>query len=329
MTDKDKIIEFDSVSLLNEIPHFSEKGITEFTLHDVSIANDKKVLSEIVKAFVSYAPDVFLSLRVSPSVLDVNFVRVLSNLYCSLEIPLEGTVKNGNLLFDKKLYSSKAKLLNDAGVVFGFDMSFACQPGDSFKAFRDRVNFALTLYPNHIDFAQLYEKKSAKSTGIYSSKDIDFSSGLAFALSTFYSAGRAVPWFNTVIKPLKIDASTFFLDFDEWQQCNNCSMFTEFNPENTDHKDIEKMQLAFLRQKYEEKNKLDYFDAVKDMVVLNGAFSRVAFENEESVVETSYNPDDILSPYALDLQSFVENVTYESCRVKVFAGLECPDYRIL
>ena len=329
MEDKSKTVEIDSASLLKEIPLFEQRGITEFNLHDKALSKDRKKLMEIIEAFARYAPNVFVSIKIDISAIDSKLVQVLSNIYCSLEIPLEGTVKNDVLLFDKKLYSSRAQLLNNAGIVFGFDAGYALQKGDSFKAFRDRISFAVSLYPNHIDFEQLLDDNLPKSTGVYSSKDIDFSRGLAFACSTFYSAGRAVPWFNTVIKPLKIDAATFFCDFEEWQQCNNCSWESGFNPEEALHKDIEQMQLLFLKQKYEEKNKASYLNAVNDLVKLNGAFSRVALEGEESVVETYYNPDDILSPYAMELSLFCENVTLESCSVKVFAGLDCPDYKIL
>ena len=329
MENTDRLLDFDSSSLIKEIPSFNEKGITEFTLHDDSLSKDRKGIEEIVRAFIKSAPDVFVSLRIDVSVLDQKLVGLLSSLYCSLDIPLEGTVKNGKLLFDKKLYSSRAQLLNNAGIVFGFDMGWAEQEGDSFKAFRDRLDFALTLYPNHIDFAQLRDGKPAKPTGLYSSKDIDFTRGMAFACQTFYTYGRAVPWFNTILKPLKIDASSFFADAEEWQQCNSCSFETGFDGEKAREIDIEKMLLMFLKQKYDEKNRSSLFEAVEDLVKLNGAFSRVALEGEESIVETHYNPDDILSPYALDLVKFCENVTLENCSVKVFEGEDSPDYRIL
>ena len=89
------------------------------------------------------------------------------------------------------------------------------------------------------------------------------------------------------------------------------------------------MQLAFIREKLEEKHKSMLFDAVSDIIRLNGAFSRVAAEGEESTIETSYNPDDLLSPFALDIARFCDGVTMEPCRVKVFAGEDSPDYRIL
>ncbi|HBB43348.1 MAG TPA: hypothetical protein DCZ74_07505 [Treponema sp.] len=315
---------------LKELPSFSKKGITEFALHDKKISSDKSALAEICRAVKKSAPDLFLTLQIAVSALDKNLVHLLQDIYCSIEIPLSGTEKGANLLFDKKIYSSKAQMLNTEGLVFGFDMAYGIQPGDSFKAFRDRLDFAVTLYPNHIDFAQLQGKMVLpRSTGIYSSKDLEFSREMAFACQTFYSAGRAVPWFNSVVKSLKISPTAFFADFSEWQRCNNCSLDSDFRPDDAKQIDVEKMQLNFLKQKYEEKHKSMLYDAAADMVRLNGAFSRMVAEGEESIVETRYNPDDILSPYSMDIARFAESATMESCRVKIFSTDEGPDYEII
>lgn len=347
---------FNTNKILDELPTFASRGITEFTVHDDAISGDKKSLLALMNAFASKAPDVFYTIPIQATVIDNAIVTAAQKLYCTLDIPLTGTVKGDALLFDKKLYSSKATMLNNAGLVFGFDMEWGKQTGDSYKAFRDRLDFAVSLYPNHIDFVQLeakllgddsnvsneneIAKKNTtisssnstlivKPTGIYSSKDLEFSRDCAFACEVFYSAGRAVPWFNSVIKPLKIAPSAFFADFAEWQQCSSCSFESGFNPEATKHSDIEKMQLVFLQQKYEEKHREQLWSAVQDLVKLNGAFSRVASDGEESVVETSYNPDDLLSPQSYDIASFCDNACLEECKVKVFAGEDSPDYKIL
>lgn len=89
------------------------------------------------------------------------------------------------------------------------------------------------------------------------------------------------------------------------------------------------MQLLFLKDKFEEKHKQSLLPVVNDIVMLNGAFSRVAAENEECVLETSYNPDELLSPYAMDIARFADSVCLEPCRVKVFAAADSPDYTVL
>ena len=266
----------------------------------------------------------FHSIETDISFVDRDVLSLSQNLFCSLTFPLFGTEKNGVLLFDKKLFSKKAALLNDAGLVWGFSADFGKKRGDTFRSFRDRLDFAVTLYPNHIYF---YEEKLPSPTAVYSSKDMDFSAGMAFACRTFYTEGRAVPWFMSVLKVLKISASSFFADFDEWQQCNNCSFITGFIPEKESHASIEKMQLNFLEQKFSEKHKNHLFKAASDLVKLHGAFSRAWGEGEETDLILSYNPSELLSPYASDLASFAENATMEECRIKVFMGEEGADFK--
>ena len=66
-------------------------------------------------------------------------------------------------------------------------------------------------YPNHIDFPQFSNSSGtiAKPTGIYSSKDLDFSRPMAFACKTFYTAGRARCQSNLGNAPYTGRASVF------------------------------------------------------------------------------------------------------------------------
>ena len=89
------------------------------------------------------------------------------------------------------------------------------------------------------------------------------------------------------------------------------------------------MQMLFLEQKYEEKGQHSLILLVKDIVAINGAMSRVAGEGEESIIVTSYNPDDLLSEEAIDLAAFCENVCMEECKVRIFADEEGPSYEVV
>ena len=169
----------------------------------------------------------------------------------------------------------------------------------------------------------------AKVSGIFSAKDIRRARDISFACRTFYSSGRAVSWFLSVLKPLKIYPSRFFEDFAEWQLCNNCDYKSGFIPENENHLSIEKMQLLFLEQKYEEKNCHEQTTAVQDIVRINGAFSRLVGDNQESTIETSYNPDDLFSEEAFDITAFSENVCMEHCKIKLFFNNGEADYQLL
>ena len=327
-----KEYKFTSSELETQIETLSQKGITEFSIHDESLAKDKRRVLKIINLIAQYAPDLFVSILAEASVIDREVAAAATQIFCSFDIPLEVQSKGGKILFDKKFYSAKARLLNDFGLVFGFQLTYAQVAGDSLKLFLDRLDFAVQQYPNHIDFAQTMnseEEKTAKVTGFFSAQDIRYARDLAFSCRTFYTSGRAVPWFLSVLKPLRIYASRFFADFAEWQRCNNCDYRSGFVPEAVPHKEIEKMQMLFLEQKYEEKGQHSLIMLVKDIVAVNGAMSRVAGEGEESTIVTSYNPDDLLSEEAFDLAAFCENVCMEECKVRIFADEEGPVYEVV
>ncbi len=323
---------FTSNELESQIPTFKSKGITEFSIHDSALANDKQKVLKIIKLIEKNAPDVFVSILINAEIIDKEIVAAAQEIFCSFDIPLECKNKGGKLLFDKKFYANKSRLLNDSGLVFGFQLSYAEIPGDSLKLFMERLDFAVQQYPNHIDFPQTMNsemEKTASVTGFFSAKDIRYARNLAFACRTFYSSGRAVPWFLSVLKPLKIYPSRFFADFAEWQMCNNCDYKSGYVPENENHKALEKMQLLFLDEKYEEKGQHGLLSLMHDIVLVNGAMSRAAGEGEESIIESSYNPDDLFSQEAFDLDSFFENVCMEECKFRVFLGDDGPDLEII
>ncbi|MCR4901123.1 MAG: hypothetical protein K5907_09955 [Treponema sp.] len=327
----DKEYKFTSGELESQIATLNQKGITEFSIHDPAIAKDKRRIIKIINLVAQQAPDVFVSILIDAACLDREVVLAATQIFCSFDIPLECTNKGGKLLFDKKFYANKARLLNDGGLVFGFHLTYATVPGDSLKLFMERLDFAVQQYPNHIDFPQTQneEAEPACVTQTFSAADIRHCRDTAFACRTFYSAGRAVPWFLSVLKPLRIYPSRFFADFAEWQRVNNCSYKSGFVPESENHKALEKMQLLFLDQKYEEKHCHNLITLVHDIVTLNGAMSRLAGEGEESQLVTSYNPDDLFSEEAFDLAAFCENVCMEESKVRIFATEDGPDYEVI
>ena len=57
--------------------------------------------------------------------------------------------------------------------------------------------------------------------------------------------------------------------------------------------------------------------------------SRLAGEGEESIIVTSYHPDDLLSEEAMNLTAFCENVCMEESKVRIFATDEGPDFEVI
>lgn len=319
---KSPIQYFNAEDVIDSLPAIAKNGGAELCIYDKNIAKDKQKLIRLFTAIAKTDADIFLSITVHLDCIDHELLRAASRTDYSLDIPLSHTVS-------KKKAESVSQKLNQAEAVFGFDMDFA-QAGDSFKLFKDRLDFALSLYPNHITFLPLEADTPIKPTGTFSSKEIAYAKRIAFACKTFYTCGRAVPWFSAVLRPLKIAPHAFFADFSEWEQCNNCAQETGFSPEKISHTELEKMQLIFLRCKYEEKHREELFSAARDLIRIHGAFSRIAAnEEDDCTIELSYLPDDILSPQVFHLQRFADTVTMQPVRVHIFRGSEYPEYKII
>ncbi|MCR5494731.1 MAG: hypothetical protein K6F15_03760 [Treponema sp.] len=335
----EKLYTYKTSELESSLANCVKNGVTELYVHDDAIANDKGKLLRFLKTLLKEAPDLFLSILVNPKILDADVCRTCMNINCSIELPFEASSAASKkskdlppLLFDKKFYSRRSASLNNSGLVFGIQLFFADKAGDSIKAFADRLNFTVEQYPNHIDFPQIEDAEllqSAKVSGTFSAEDIRYARNIAFACRTFYSAGRAVPWFISVLKALKMPSYKFFSDFSEWQRVNNCDYKSGFVPEDVSHQEIEKMQLNFLSLKFEEKNLSVLFPVVRDIVRINGAFSRLVSDGKEITLETQYNPDDLLGPESMDIVSFSNDVCMEASCVHLFLTDQGPDYRVV
>ncbi len=296
-----------------------------------SVCRAKRSLLEYIKnVSADNAENTLYEFEVPSALIDKDVVKAFSELYASVDILVTDELcaedDNGkNSTGKSKAFARKCSLLNDAGLVFGFVFN-ACAAQQkiplSIKKIRSLVDFMIEQYPNHIQL----ESDALKPSAVLSSQDIKAVWSFFNAVETFYTYGRAVPWFLTVLEPLKIRPSVFLGDFAEWQRCNNCGVGSGFSAENVPHSEIERMLLSFVKLKYEEK-KLPYvYPAAEDMIRLHGAFSRAVAEQTETELDLSYLPDDLFSPYAQDLRLFAGEVCMESCSVKVFSGREGPDF---
>jgi len=291
-------------------------------------ATKQKLLEYIKRVSAENSEDILYEFELESSLLDKDTVAALSQLYCSIDVAVADELCVDDDARKNKAFVRKCALLNDTGLVFGFvfDASRAQEKiALSIKKIRSLVDFMLEQYPNHFQL----ECDALKPSAVLSTQDIKTVRSFFHAVETFYTYGRAVPWFLAVLEPLKLRPSVFLGDFAEWQRCNNCGAGSGFSAENAPHTEIEKMLLSFVKLKYEEK-KLHYvYPAAEDMIRLHGAFSRAAAEQTETVLDLSYIPDDLFSPYAQNLRLFASEVCMESCTVKVFSGREGPDFCFL
>lgn len=290
-----------------------------------SHSSSKGALLEYIKDISQKNEEILYEFELPSALIDKDTVKALSGIYASLDLLVTDELFGEADFHKNKAFVRKCSLLNEAGLVFGFvfDAAQAQEKASlSIKRIRSLIDFLIEQYPNHLQL----EWEGLRPSAVLSTQDIKSLRSFFYATETFYTYGRAVPWFLTVVEPLRLRPSVFLGDFAEWQRCNNCGLGSSFLVEDAPHTEIEKMILSFVKLKYEEK-KLPYvYPAAEDMIRLHGAFSRAGAEGIESILDLSYIPDDLFSPYAQDLRLFAGEVCMESCTVKVFCGPDGPDF---
>ena len=132
------------------------------------------------------------------------------------------------------------------------------------------------------------------------------------ACNLFYSQGRAVTWFNSLIHLLKIKPSAFFEKFVLFLEDKKL-----LDKEICNHKQIEKLQIDFINKILSERNLSKYYNLTKDIIMLNGALTRSYADGEDTELSLSYHPDDLMSEYAQDIKFFLSNAQKFSCKILV------------
>ena len=155
----------------------------------------------------------------------------------------------------------------------------------------------------------------------------------------FYTQGRAVAWFNSVLYVLKEKPSVFLQQFADFLDGASAARAGQGAPASikaarswtaTEHSaQIESLQLAFIQFRFHEKHLDRYLPAAEDLIRLHAALGRCIFDGTESAFTTHYHPDDVMSEYGTDIAFFSENCGKQKCRVRVFAGKSGADWQVV
>jgi hypothetical protein len=167
--------------------------------------------------------------------------------------------------------------------VFGFDLMYGL-PDDTLPGFCDSLDFALGLYPNHLDIfplavlpgtalaarAEAIDLKHLQvppytliASPTFNTDDMLKAQKLAGACDIFYTRGRAVAWFNGVLDPLGLRPFEFLRRFGEWLQEQRGEGVVE--ADLADHQ-IWELQRAFLTGTFSSKKLKRFLPAVLDLV---------------------------------------------------------------
>lgn len=220
-----------------ELQYVVQRGASQIFVLDSTFNQDVKRAKAILKLVRKIAPHVHCHFEVRHELLDAEQAELFASLTCSLQIGLQSAdpevAGNVGRKFNRSDFAAKINLLNNSGAVFGFDLIYGL-PGDSIDRFREGLNFALSLYPNHLDIFPLSVlpgtrlAERAKESGLihlerapytlietptFPVEDMLAARRLGAACDIFYSRGKAVAWFNGVVNSLGLSAVSFLEEF--------------------------------------------------------------------------------------------------------------------
>lgn len=343
-----------------ELKLFAEKDVPQvFVLDPTYNANKERALS-LLKMMAKITPNTFYYFEARAEFIDRQIAKAFTKLPCAVQFGLQSSdeevLKKVNRSFNKSQFVKNINILNQEGVIFGFDLIYGL-PGDNLAGFCNSIDFALNLMPNNLELfclsvlpgTDLFD--DAKGYGLvfqeeapyhvietpgFSKADMEKASKIAAACNVFYNQGRAVPWFTSLMKALQIKPSKFFKDFIAWYESKKCN----FAPKNgnklsieelslacVSHKEVEKLQLDFLRDYLEggfssgKTGKKQYLlPTVENLIRFNGAISRVTADGTKEKLSLAFHPDDLASPYAADMVFFAKNCGRFGCEVAMGMG---------
>ena len=219
-----KIRYFPMQRIEKELELFSKKKINQVFVLDPTYNADRTRAKMILQKIAQKAPGIFFYFEARAEFLDRELAKAFTKIPCALQFGLQSSnpevLKLVNRTFDKKLFTKNIGILNQEGVIFGFDLIYGL-PGDTFEGFKKSIDFALNLYPNNLETFCLSVlpgttlAEEAISLGLdfqknapyhviksksFSQKEIEKSEELSHACNVFYNQGRAVPWFISICK---------------------------------------------------------------------------------------------------------------------------------
>lgn len=347
---ENKISYFPMERIKSELDLFANKKIPQIFVLDPTYNADKKRAVEILNLIANKTPDTFYYFEARAEFIDRELAKAFTKIPCALQFGLQSADENVLRLvhrgFNKKVFIKNIGILNQEGVIFGFDLIYGL-PGDTFKGFKQSLDFALSLYPNNLETFCLSvlpgtvlfdEAKSLNLhfeetapyhvlfTDKYSKEDMKLSSELSSSCTVFYNIGRAVPWFLSFCNFFNEKPNRFLQSFSKWYKSskNESIVDCKFSSDD-DYFPVQSLQLSFLKFICNEKHLIHCYKVLEDIVLLNGAFSVNSSTGKKQKVSLRYHPDDLLSEYALDPLFFSKNARPYNCTVIVQNG----DYSIV
>jgi len=280
--------------LESELHFFAANGVSQVFVLDSTFNLNPKRAKKILRMIKRIAPDIHFHFEVRNEFIDREMAALFAEIACSLQIGLQSS--DGEVLklvgrtFNRAEFTTKVGLLNESGAVFGFDLIYGL-PGDTLAGFCRSMDYALSLYPNHLDIFPLAVLPGTKlasrgtllniqwdrhppyilqETETFNTTDMAVAAELATASDIFYTRGRAVAWFNAIVRVLNLKPEAFLRKFADWLALHkgNAVKESDFNDD-----DIWNLQRLFLKEIFSGKKYKRYLPLVLDLAQYHNLYA--------------------------------------------------------
>ncbi len=304
-----------------ELELFEEKKVNQIFVLDPTFNCDMKRAKKILRMILKTAPLIHYTFEIRTEFIDREIAGLFAGLHCGLQVGLQSAhpevLANINRKIDIVQYAEKIALLNQAGAIFGLDLIYGL-PGDTPDGFKESLNYALRMQPNHLDIfplavipgTALYDQaesfqlnclKDAPYTLIsspgFSEAEMAEAESLKNACEIFYNRGGATGWMFMVLETLTINPADFLSDFAV--HLSSCQ-----EPMKLTKKEITGLQSSFVKKQFIRHKRKNLFPVMEDIITIHGALNRSLYAGPlVSAGNSQFNDETVfgLSPGTISL----------------------------
>jgi radical SAM superfamily enzyme YgiQ (UPF0313 family) len=223
-----------------ELRHFEACGVSQVFVLDPTFNFDTRQAKAILRLIIKEAAAIHFFFELRSEFIDAELAGLFAAIRCTLQIGLQSAddavLRRISRSIDRDDFEAKVLLMHQAGATYGFDLIYGL-PGDTLAGFRESLDFALSLAPNHLDIFPLSVLPGTRlhdtapdfdleylreipytvlASPTFSAADMDAAARLAKAADLFYNQGKAVPWFALVLEVLDLAPTELFLRFADF-----------------------------------------------------------------------------------------------------------------
>lgn len=332
-----------------ELELFQAQGVREVFVLDPTFNYHRAEAKRILRLIEAKALGVHFFFEIRSEFLDREMAALFSAIHCTLQIGLQSAhadvLHNIGRTFVAQDFKAKVLLLHQAGVPYGFDLIYGL-PGDSLEGFRDSVDFALDLIPNHLDVFRLSVlpgtrlAETASDLGLqhearhpyrvlasptFSAGELEQAARIAQGCDFLYNRGRAVPWFALLLEALELRPSEVFAAFSAW---------LEAHPETDPETALIAVQQAFFQSLFEAEGEGFVGELAADVIACFGHSAALQEEEGPRIRRAAfhYDPEALMAQMqsgTTDLEELVFSVPRRPCEAAFSLEDGVPRLRVL